>query len=429
MSIIILVCLIIINGLFAMSEIALVTAKKNRLQRLAGEGNISAQKAIELGESPTQFLSTMQIGITVIGIMNGVIGEAALAGPISHWLIELGFPSKSVGFTASAIAVIVLTYVSIVIGELVPKRLGQVNAVSIAIFFARPIAVIAFISRPFVWLLANSTDLLLSLLGKGKDDSSALTEDDIRAVIAEGTQSGVIHQHEHNMMRNVFNFDDRKVSSMMTPRNEIAYLDLNYSPESYLQKLLSSTHACLPVGNNGFSDLKGTLNAKQLLQFINDNTAENPLSILDYLTPPVFIPENWTGTSLLEMFQGSGIDFAFVVDEYGDIQGIVTSQDILEALAGKFTPDNPKDVWSKQNPDGSWNLDGMMPITVFKDLLDINKLPDEEDGGYHTLSGMLVWLLDDLPKLDDCIRWQGWQFRILTLENNRIDRILAQRYE
>ena len=412
-----------------MSEIALVTAKKNRLQRLADEGNISAQKAIELGESPTQFLSTMQIGITVIGIMNGVIGEAALAGPISHWLIELGFPTKSVGFTASAIAVIVLTYVSIVIGELVPKRLGQENAVSIAIFFARPIAVIAFISRPFVWLLANSTDLLLRLLGKGKDDSSALTEDDIRAVIAEGTQSGVIHQHEHNMMRNVFNFDDRKVSSMMTPRNEIAYLDLNYSPESYLQKLLSSTHACLPVGNNGFSDLKGTLNAKQLLQFINDNTAENPLSILDYLTPPVSIPENWTGTSLLEMFQGSGTDFAFVVDEYGDIQGIVTSQDILEALAGKFTPDNPKDVWSKQNPDGSWNLDGMMPITVFKDLLDINKLPDEEDGGYHTLSGMLVWLLDDLPKLDDCIRWQGWQFRILTLENNRIDRILAQRYE
>ncbi|KJG01434.1 hemolysin family protein [Photobacterium angustum] len=429
MSIIILVCLIIINGLFAMSEIALVTAKKNRLQRLADEGNISAQKAIELGESPTQFLSTMQIGITVIGIMNGVIGEAALAGPISHWLIELGFPTKSVGFTASAIAVIVLTYVSIVIGELVPKRLGQVNAVSIAIFFARPIAVIAFISRPFVWLLANSTDLLLRLLGKGKDDSSALTEDDIRAVIAEGSQSGVIHQHEHNMMRNVFNFDDRKVSSMMTPRNEITYLDLNYSPESYLQKLLSSTYACLPVGNNGFSDLKGTLNAKQLLQFINDNTAENPLSILDYLTPPVFVPENWTGTTLLEMFQSSGTDFAFVVDEYGDIQGIVTSQDILEALAGKFTPDNPKDVWSEKNPDGSWNLDGMMPITVFKDLLDINKLPDEEDGGYHTLSGMLVWLLDDLPKLDDCIRWQGWQFRILTLENNRIDRILAQRYE
>ncbi|WP_318522223.1 hemolysin family protein [Photobacterium leiognathi] len=429
MSIIILICLIIINGLFAMSEIALVTAKKNRLQRLADEGNISAQKAIELGESPTQFLSTMQIGITVIGIMNGVIGEAALAGPISSWLIDFGVPAKTAAFSASALAVIVLTYVSIVIGELVPKRLGQVNAEGIAVFFARPIAIIAFISRPFVWLLANSTDLLLRLMGRGKDDNSALTEDDIRAVIAEGSQSGVIHQHEHNMMRNVFNFDDRKVSSLMTPRNEITYLDLNHAPESYQQKLLAANHSCLPVGNNGFSDLKGTLNAKQLLQFIQNNTEENPQSILDYVTPPVYVPENWTGTKLLELFQSSGHYFAFVVDEYGDIQGIVTSQDVLEALAGKFTPEDPKDVWSEQNPDGSWNLDGMMPITVFKDLLEVNKLPDEEDGGYHTLSGMLVWLLDDLPKLDDTIRWQGWEFHVLSLEHNRIDRILAKRYE
>ncbi|WP_230625720.1 hemolysin family protein [Photobacterium leiognathi] len=356
MSIIILICLIIINGLFAMSEIALVTAKKNRLQRLADEGNISAQKAIELGESPTQFLSTMQIGITVIGIMNGVIGEAALAGPISSWLIDFGVPAKTAAFSASALAVIVLTYVSIVIGELVPKRLGQVNAEGIAVFFARPIAIIAFISRPFVWLLANSTDLLLRLMGRGKDDNSALTEDDIRAVIAEGSQSGVIHQHEHNMMRNVFNFDDRKVSSLMTPRNEITYLDLNHAPESYQQKLLAANHNCLPVGNNGFSDLKGTLNAKQLLQFIQNNTAENPKSILDYVTPPVYVPENWTGTKLLELFQSSGHYFAFVVDEYGDIQGIVTSQDVLEALAGKFTPEDPKDVWSEQNPDGSWTL-------------------------------------------------------------------------
>ncbi|KAE8178604.1 hemolysin family protein [Photobacterium carnosum] len=423
MSIAILIFLVILNGWFAMSEIALVTSRKNRLQVLADEGDIGAMTAIKLANKPTTFLSTIQIGITIIGILNGVIGEAALAGPISSWLTSFGVQAHTASVSATIIAVVVLTYFSIVIGELIPKRYAQVNAEPLALRVARPIAFLSLLSRPFIILLAGSTELFLRVFSKNTNNSTHLTEDDIKAIITEGSQAGIIHQQEHTMVRNVFHFDDRKISSMMTPRNAISYLDLDHSVESYQQKLLASPFSCLPVCNHTIDDIKGTITAKQLLKFELDNNSEAPKNIIDYITQPLFIPETWTGTDLLDMFQDSGTRIAFVVDEYGDIQGIVTPRDVLEALTGKFNTQDPSNVWSKKITDNNWHLDGLVPITVVKDLLDLKKLPDEDQNGYQTLNGMLMWIKGGLPKNGDIIDWQRWRFEILVIEHNRIEKV------
>ena len=429
MSIAILVFLVILNGWFAMSEIALVTSRKNRLQVLADEGVPSAITALKLANKPTTFLSTIQIGITIIGILNGVIGEAALAGPISSWLKSFGVQEHTASISATIIAVVIITYFSIVVGELIPKRYAQVNAEPLALRVARPISLLSLLSRPFVILLAGSTELFLRIFSKSTNNSNHLTEDDIKAIINEGSQTGIIHQQEHAMVRNVFHFDDRKVSSMMTPRSNISYLDLDHAVESYQQKLLASPFSCLPVCNHTIDDVKGTITAKQLLQFELDNRNDDSTNIIDYITQPLFIPETWTGTDLLEMFQESGNEIAFVVDEYGDIQGIVTPLDILEALTGKFTTQDPTDVWSQKIADNHWHLDGLIPITVVKDLLDLKKLPDEDQNGYQTLNGMLMWIKGGLPQIGDIITWQQWRFEILVIDHNRIEKVNVYPFE
>ena len=423
MSIAILVFLVILNGWFAMSEIALVTSRKNRLQVLADEGDPSAITALKLANKPTTFLSTIQIGITMIGILNGVIGEAALAAPISSWLTSFGIQPHTASVSATVIAIVIITYFSIVIGELIPKRYAQVNAEPLALRVARPIAFLSLLSRPFVVLLAGSTELFLRLFSKSTHNSNHLTEEDIKAIISEGSQTGIIHQQEHTMVRNVFHFDDRKVSSMMTPRNAISYLDIDHTVESYQQKLLASPFSCLPMCNHTMDEIKGTITAKQLLRFDLDNSHDDPKNIMDYITQPMFIPETWTGTNLLKLFQDSGTEMAFVVDEYGDIQGIATPRDVLEALTGKFNTQDPTDVWSQKIGDNHWHLDGLIPITVVKDLLDLKKLPDEDQNGYQTLNGMLMWIKGGSPQNGDIIDWGHWHFEILAIEHNRIDQV------
>ncbi|KLV04613.1 membrane protein [Photobacterium aquae] len=425
MDVLILVALILLNGVFAMSEIALVTARKSRLQKLADNGDKGAARAIKLGEEPTRFLSTVQIGITAIGILNGIFGEAALAAPLAEYMQTLNIPAKTSSVASTAIVVIGITYVSIVIGELVPKRLAQFNPEGIARFMARPLSLLARLSRPFVWLLSSSTDLTLRLLGKNcQDGSDTLTEEDIRAVLSEGSECGAIEKQEHDMVRNVFHFDDRRVTSLMTPRSEIEQLDINKSLDSNINLLLASEHDRFPVVEGGLDNPLGVISAKQLLQY----QIAKPASPLTHnIQPAVFVPENWTGTQLLEHFRHTGDPMVFVVDEYGDVQGIVTQNDILEALAGEFKNRAPEDIWSVEREDGSWSMDGLIPILVLKDLLGLNTLPDENQHGYHTLSGMLMWCLSRLPQVDDTVKWEGWQFTVTRIEGNRADKILVNR--
>lgn len=424
MNIAILIALILLNGVFAMAEIALVTARKSRLQRLADDGDRSAATAIRLGEEPTRFLSTVQIGITAIGILNGIVGQAALADPLAGMIRILGLNEKSSAVAATAIVVAGITYFSIVVGELVPKRLAQVNAEGIARLMARPIATLAALSRPFVFLLSASTDGLLRLIGKKELSSANLTEEDIHAMLVEGSEAGLIEKQEHEMVRNVFRLDDRQIASLMTPRGEIVYLDIEQPLESGLQYLIGSDHSRFPVCRGGMDDVLGVITAKRLLK---QHLQEEPTNITDYLFPAVYVPESLTGMKLLEQFRESGVQMVFIVDEYGEVLGLVTLQDVLEALAGEFKPRDPEDLWAVRRDDGSWLLDGLIPIPELKDRLGLKSVPEEDKGRYHTLGGMMMWLIGSLPRTGNVAQWQGWRLEVVDLDGNRIDKVLASR--
>lgn len=422
MDILILTGLILLNGVFAMSEIALVTARRNRLLRLAEDGDTSSAVALRLGEDPTRFLSTIQIGITAIGILNGIVGEAALAGPFSSWLQSLGLNQQIASTSATILIVVVITYFSIVVGELVPKRIAQFNAEGIARLIARPIAALATLSRPFVYLLSKSTDGLLRVLGKKELSSANLTEEDIHAMLAEGSEAGVIEKHEHTMVRNVFRLDERQIASLMTPRSEIVYLDINQTLEENLDRLIQSNHSRFPVCRGGLDNVLGVITTKKVLKL----TLKGDVTDLsEHLQACVYVPESLTGMKLLEQFRASGVQMVFVIDEYGEILGLITLQDVLEALAGEFTPRDPEDLWAVQREDGTWLLDGFTPIPELKDRLDLKAVPEEEKGRYHTLSGMMMWLIGNLPRTADVVEWEQWRFEVMDMDGNRIDKVLA----
>ncbi len=422
MEIFILIGLIVLNGLFAMSEIALVTARKARLAKRAEEGDQAAAVAVKLGEDPTRFLSTIQIGITSIGILNGIVGEAALAGPLAEWLQGYGADPRFSEIGATVLVVVVVTYVSIVVGELVPKRIGQIDPEGIARLVARPMNLLAVASRPFVLLLSNSTALILRLLGQREVRGPSVTEEEIHAMLVEGSAAGVIEKNEHDMVRNVFRLDDRQISSLMVPRSEIVWLDINRPLDENLAIITESEHARFPVCRDGLEDIVGILNARQLLGKTLRGTTP---SLSEKLQAAVYVPESLTGMELLEHFRSSGTHVVFVVDEYGEVLGMVTLQDLIESVTGEFVPKNKEDAWAVRRDDGSWLLDGLIPLLELKDTLGLKSVPEEDKGRYHTLSGMLMLLLGRLAATGDKLDWEGWTLEVVDLDGKRIDKVLA----
>ena len=424
MEVLLLTALILLNGLFAMSEIALVTARRGKLGRLVDEGDQSAAVAMRLGEDPTRFLSTIQIGITSIGILNGIVGEAVLAEPLSAWIRSFGVEESASRIMATALVVIVITYVSIVVGELVPKRLGQIHPEGIARIVAKPMELLALLARPFVLLLTKSTESILRLLGKENSTSTAVTEEEIHALLAEGSEAGVIEHAEHQMVRNVFRLDERQIGSLMIPRADIVYLDANLDREENLKRAIESEHSRYPVCRGGLDNVLGIITAKQLLT----RTLKGDLTDLSKeILPNVFVPETLTGMALLEHFRASGTHMVLVVDEYGVVQGLVTLQDVLEAVTGEFKSLNQEDSWAVQREDGSWLLDGLIPIPELKDRLKLSQVPDENRGRYHTLSGLMMWLLGRLPQTADVTNWEHWRLEVMDLDGKRVDKVLATR--
>jgi len=425
MEIAILFALILLNGLFAMSEIALVTARKARLQKLIDEGDSGAAAAVKLGEDPTRFLSTIQIGITSIGVLNGIVGEAALAGPLALWLEALGVPMPFGSYAATGLVVVLITYFSIVVGELVPKRIGQSYPETFARLVARPINFLAVATKPFVLLLSTSTRTLLRLMGVKETSGSPVTEEEIHAMLVEGTTAGVIESHEHTMVRNVFRLDDRQIGSLMVPRGDVVCLDLEESLEVNLRRIETSDHARFPVVKGGMANLVGVINARQWLsRTLRDKThglADQPLQTA------LYVPETITGMELLDNFRLSDVHMAFVIDEYGEVQGIVTLQDLIEAITGEFQPRDPETSWALQREDGSWLLDGHIPVPELKDRLNLDAVPEEERGRYHTLSGMVMLLTGTLPKVTDTVEWEGWRLEVVDMDGKTIDKILARR--
>jgi putative hemolysin len=311
-----------------------------------------------------------------------------------------------------------------VIGELVPKRVGQLNPEGIALLVARPMQLLSLITRPFVRLLTISTETLLRLLGQRERPGQSVTEEEIHAMLEEGSEAGVIEQHEHDMVRNVFRLDDRQIASLMIPRSEITYLDVADSHQQTLDQVTESEHSRFPVCRGGLHEVLGIVNAKQLLnQTLKGGSAE----LTAMLLPAVFVPETLNGMELLRHFRASGTQMVLVVDEYGEVQGLVTLQDVLEAVTGEFNPRNQEDAWAVQREDGSWLLDGLIPIPEFKDKLELKTTPEEERGRYHTLSGLMMWLLGRVPHTGDIATLDNWRLEVVDLDGKRVDKVLASR--
>ncbi|MEZ5453578.1 MAG: hemolysin family protein [Thiothrix sp.] len=422
MDIAILFGLILLNGFFAMSEIALVAARKARLQNLAGQGDSAAATAIRLREDPTFFMSAIQIGITSISILNGIVGEAALSPPLSIWLQSWGMETHYADLLATGLVVVSITYFSIVLGELVPKRMGQIHPETIARLAARPMLWLAVIAKPFVVLLAASTRLLLRLLGIKNDNLVSVTEEDIHLLLNESSEAGVIEAQEHQMVRNVFRLDDRQIASFMVPRSDVAYLDVEKSLEDNLSHIENHRHSRFPVVRGNWKEVLGVVSTSHLLnQMLRD---EKP-NLTAALKPAVFVPESLTGMELLENLKDSGGQMVFVIDEYGEVQGIVTLYDLMEAITGEFKPQRQEDAWAVKRDDGSWLLDGLIPVPELKDRLGLRAVPEEDKGRYHTLSGMLMLLLGRLPETADTCEWENWRLEVVDMDGTRIDKVLA----
>ena len=430
MEIIILIVLIVLNGIFAMSEIALVTARKARLSPRAAAGDKAAQAAIRLGEHPTRFLSAIQIGITSIGLLSGIFGESALAGPLSVWMQEsLGVPAAPAGMLATVVVVMAVTYLSIVVGELVPKRLGQLAPERMACLVARPMTALAKISAPFVLLLSWSTSLILRILGARPDESQAVTEEEIQAMIDESSEAGAIESRQRDMLRNIFRLDDRPANSIMVPRADVLFLDTQLSPQENLDVLKEFEHSWLPVCSGGLGNLLGVIRTNQALLLCAESASDAETfsrELTAQCLPPVFVPETLTSLELLKRFQEQRLHLVFIVDEYGTLQGIVTPRDILTALAGQI--DTPhEDSWAVQREDGSWLMDGGIPVPELKDRLGIQMLPAEDKGYYTILSGMFMYLTGRIPREGDHVTCQGWRFEVVDMDGNMIDKILAEK--
>ncbi|HEY1394167.1 MAG TPA: hemolysin family protein [Methylibium sp.] len=425
MDVALLIFLILLNGAFAMSEMALAASRKARLQVMVESGEAGASAAMELHDNPTQFLSTVQIGITSIGVLNGIIGEAAFTAPLAAWLkAALHVPDRAAEIGSLVLVVVVITFLTIIFGELVPKRIGQMYPEAVAGVVARPMQWLSRLARPFVKLLAASTVATLKLLGVVENPSRAVTEEEIAASLEEGLDAGVIEAHEHQMVRNVFRLDERPIGSMMIPRDDIAWLDLNAPLEASIKRIVEHDHSRYPVCRGGLDDVVGVLAAQHLLQQL---TQGRSLSLEERLQPPVFVPETLTGMELLEQFRGSSAQMVFVVDEYGEVQGMITVRDVLEAITGEFTTPSAEDAWAVQREDGSWLIDGLIPVTELKDRLELKELPDEDRGRYNTLAGMVMLLLGRLPRTTDVVEWGGWRFEVVDLDGKRVDKLLVSR--
>lgn len=427
MEVFILILLILLNGIFAMSEIALVTAKRPRLLSRISNGDKNAQTALKLGENPTRFLSAIQIGITSIGLLSGIFGESALAVPLSHKLQEIfQIPQASAHLIATVTVVAVITYISIVIGELVPKRLGQLNPEKIACIVARPMLLLSVVSKPFVLLLSFSTTFFLKALRVKDDENQAVTEEEIQAMINESTESGMLNSQQKELLHNVFRLDDRPAVSIMIPKRKIIFLDKNKTREENISVLKNNSCTYLPVCDGGIDNIVGLIHSKQAVMLLLEHSGneENSQILAEHCQKATYVPEKITTLDLLKFFQTNGLYLAFVIDEYGVLQGMLTVKNILSILAGQVSQSEDKS-WATAKDENTWILNGSIPVLEFKDRLRIDTLPDEEKGYYSILNGLIMYLMQKVPSKGEIFHWNDWKFEVLEMDGIKIEKIKA----
>lgn len=422
LEVVTILLLILLNGLFAMSEIAVVSARRTRLEQMSQEGSRGAKVALELADAPNRFLSTVQVGITLVGVLAGAFGGAAIAGPLADVLEPLPLVGRYAGAVSLALVVGTTTYLSVVIGELVPKRLALQGAERIAAVIAQPMNALSVLAGPVVHLLSRSTDAVLALLGIEASPEAAVTEEEIKVLLEQSAQAGAIAEVERDMVESIFRLDDRPLEAMMTPRPEIVWLDANASQEEIREMVENAVHSRFPVCDGDLDHVLGVAMAKDLL---SDCLAGRPLDLAAAMKEPLFVPETAQVMTALERFRSTGIHIALVVDEYGGIEGLVTLFDILEAIVGDIpTVEELTEPLIVERDDGSWLVDGLMAIDEFKHAFDIHALPGE--GKYNTLGGFVVFMIGSMPTTGAHFGWGGFRFEVADMDGHRVDKVLLE---
>lgn len=423
-ELVIVILLILANGVFAMSETAFVSARRVRLQQWANEGNAKAAAALEFVNSPNRLLSTVQLGITLIGILAGAFGGATIAGAIAEYMRAVPWIAPYSDAIALALVVIIITYLSLVIGELVPKRIALNNPERIAMLMVRPMHVLSAIASPFIHLLSLSTEGILRLIGLRPSSEPPITEEEINVLIEEGTQIGTFEAAEQDMIERIFRLGDRRVSALMTHRPDIVWLDINDPLLEITQAIRDSTYSRFPACDGSLDNVLGMLHVKDLLL---QSMAGQHLDLKAALQAPIYVIENSSILKVLELFKQTGQQAALVIQEYGDIEGLITFNDILEAIVGDISSrdelDHPQVV---QRDDGSWLLDGMLPIDELKEILNVRVLPEESGGDYETLAGFMLTELGRIPAPADHFEWNKFRFEVMDMDGRRIDKVLVQ---
>ena len=416
-EILVIILLILINGVLAMSEAALLASRKAKLQQLANEGDKAAALTLELLKSPNIFLSTIQIGITLIGVLAGAVGGATIAEALSASFESLPYVGEYGESIALGIVVIVITMLTIWMGELVPKRLGINSPEKIAKIVAGPMIFISTIFSPLVKLMSGATELALTLFGIKPTNEPPITEEELQVLIDQGTQAGVFEEAEQDMVEGIFSLGDTRVYSVMTPRTEIVWLDVSDKMEEILEKIGGSPYSRFPVRQDSLESIVGIVKSRDLLV---TTLSRQEIHLKDLAKPAYFIPETMLASRALEVLKKNNTEMLLVVDEFGGVQGLLTINDILEEIVGVMEGDEPQ---ATQRQDGSWLLDGMLEVDEFKEIFDLHELPHETE--YETLSGFVMTSLGRLPQTADHFEWNNLRFEVVDMDGRRVDKVLV----
>lgn len=422
MEIIIILLLILLNSIFAMAEIAIVSARKSKLRHQANEGSKNAQAALDLAESPSRFLSTVQIGITFVGIFAGAFGGGTIAKSLSSNLKNIPLIASYADSIAIFLVVALITYLSLIIGELVPKRIALNNPEAIAKFMAYPMNLLSSIASPFVTLLTFSTDWILRFLQIKQSGEPTVSDEEIKMLMGEGARVGIFNLAEKDIVERTLKLSDKKINSLMTPRKEIVWLELDSPFKTLRNKIAKHPHAHFPVCRDSLDKVVGVARAEDIL---TNFLMEEKIELQKFTHKPLFVPESMDALKLLELFRKTGIHMSLVVDEYGSVQGLLSLTDILEAIVGDIPSFNElvdKEIILRE--DGTHLIDGLVPIEEFKEYFHFKRLPEEHTGVFHTIGGFVMHKLGHIPTTGDKLEWGNHKFEIVDMDGNRIDKIL-----
>ena len=424
-DVLLLLLLIVLNGIFAMSEIAVVSARRARLIQLAEDGSKGARHALTLASEPTRFLSSVQVGITSIGILNGAIGEGVIAARLRPALEQVPLLAPYADTLSLAIMVAVLTYVSLIIGELVPKRIALIHPETVASVIARPMEVVAGVTRPIVFLLSVSTDSILRLFRVRQAKQPGVTADEIRVMLEQGAEEGVFEPTEHELVTNVLNLDERHVGAVLTPRSNIVYVDIRDSVDTLREKLREQPHSVLPLCEGSLDKVLGFVRSTKVLERFLERGQPDLPSLAE---PPLFVPETMTLMKLLEQFKRTHLPIALVVDEFGDVEGLVSFTDVISSIVGDLPTEPGEEPAIVQREDGSWLLDGAVDLDTALRTLEAEAIVSDEDRQhFHTLGGLAMVALGRVPRTGDVFERGDYRFEVVDMDGNRVDRVLASR--